>query len=173
MACRRADVVAWREGWVSEWRRVSSAVVWVGSVRRGGEMDEGDGGVEGRGGRWSALGVGGRRRDSQVCRSLCRLDVSGTVSVRSSFLLRKGLGGAKGYVRTGLFVALGLVSWRDWRRSWDSVLAMRVLVLNRSAMAFSWYTVAAHFMPRNLLQHTLLNQSDISDFVEKSFSSCD
>ena len=37
----------------------------------------------------------------------------------------------------------------------------------------SYHTVAAHFMPRNLLQRTLLNQSDISDLVEKSFSSCD
>lgn len=93
--------------------------------------------------------------------------------VSEEFFLVEGLGEAEGYVRTGLFVALGLVSWRDWKRSWDSVLAMRVLVLNRSAMAFSWYTVAAHFMPRDPLQHTLLNQSDISDFVEKSFSSCD
>ena len=87
MACRRADVIAWREGWVSE-RRVSSAVVWEGSVRGGGGMEEGRGGVGGGGGRWSALEGGGRRRDSQVCRSVCRLDVRGTVSVRSSFLLR-------------------------------------------------------------------------------------
>ena len=37
-------------------------------------MVERPGGSEGRGGRRSALSGGGRRRDSHVCRSICRLD---------------------------------------------------------------------------------------------------
>lgn len=66
------------EGWESEevekdWR-VSKAAIWEGSsVRRLGSMVEGAGGSVGRGGRRSALLGGGRRRDSHVCRSICRL----------------------------------------------------------------------------------------------------
>lgn len=66
------------EGWESEDeekdRRVSRAAIWEGlSVRRLGSIVEGAGGSEGRGGRRSALSGGGRRRDSHVCRSICRL----------------------------------------------------------------------------------------------------
>lgn len=48
-------------------------------------MVEGTGGSEGRGGRRTALSGGGRRRDSQVWRSVCRLDY-GTLLVSASFL---------------------------------------------------------------------------------------
>ena len=47
-------------------------------------MLEGAGGSEGRGGRRTALSGGGRRRDSQVWRSVCRLD-HGTLSATASF----------------------------------------------------------------------------------------
>lgn len=48
-------------------------------------MVEGSGGSEGRGGRTRALSGGGRRRDSQVWRSVCRLH-HGSLSVIASFL---------------------------------------------------------------------------------------
>ena len=48
-------------------------------------MVEGAGGSEGRGGRRSALSGGGRRRDSHVCRSTCRLE-QGIVSAIVSLL---------------------------------------------------------------------------------------
>ena len=86
MLWRREDVSAEREGWKSEkdWR-VSSAAVWEGSLARTVEsMVEGAGGWLGRGGRRSALSGGGRRRDSHVCRSTCRLE-QGAVSAIVSF----------------------------------------------------------------------------------------
>ena len=51
-------------------------------------MVEGAGGSEGRGGRRIALSGGGRRRDSQVWRSVCRLG-SGAMSV-TFFYMRVG-----------------------------------------------------------------------------------
>ena len=48
-------------------------------------MVEGAGGSEARGGRRSALSGGGRRRDSHVCRSTCRLE-QGIVSAIVSLL---------------------------------------------------------------------------------------
>lgn len=87
MPWRREDVTAEREGWKSEvedWR-VSKAAVWEGSERRLESMVDGAGGSKGRGGRRTALSGGGRRRDSQVWRSACRL-YYGTVSVIASLL---------------------------------------------------------------------------------------
>lgn len=75
-------------------------------------MVEGAGGSEGRGGRWSAFLGGGRRRDSHVCRSTCRLD-HGIVSA----LLLWSRVKEKDPVHTELFVAPGLVSWLDSTRS--------------------------------------------------------
>lgn len=69
-------------------------------------MVEGSGGSEGRGGRRTALSGGGRRRDSQVWRSACRLD-QGLVSVIAFLLMFR----RRGVVHTGLFGAQGLVSW--------------------------------------------------------------
>lgn len=87
MLWRREDVIAKREGWKSEAKdwRVSNAAVWEGSERRLESMVEGAGGSEGRGGRRIALSGGGRRRDSQVWRSVCRLD-HGTLSATASSL---------------------------------------------------------------------------------------
>ncbi len=75
MLWRREDVIAEREGWKSEVkdRSVSRAAVWEGSERRLESMVEGAGGSDGRGGRRMALSGGGRRRDSQVWRSIFRL----------------------------------------------------------------------------------------------------
>ena len=104
------------EGWESEEKdwRVSKAAVWEGSsVRRLGSMVEGIGGSEDRGGRGSALSGGGRRRDSHVFRSICRLD-RGTVL---ALLLSMFEGWEKAPARTELFVAPGLVSWLDSTRS--------------------------------------------------------
>lgn len=90
MAWRRDDVMAEREGWKSEVKdwRVSRAAVCAGSERRLESMAEGAGGSKGRGGRRTALSGGGRRRDSQVWRSVCRLD-HGTLSV-IAFFVRDG-----------------------------------------------------------------------------------
>ncbi len=90
MVWRREDVIARREGWKSEVKvwRVSNAAVWEGSERRLESMVERAGGSEGRGGRRTALSGGGRRRDSQVWRSVCRLN-HGTLSVIAFFLREK------------------------------------------------------------------------------------
>lgn len=86
MLWRREDMTAAREGWKSEAkdRRDSSAAVCEGSESRSGSMVEGAGASKGRGGRRTALSGGGRRRDSQVWRSVCRLD-RGMLSVVVSF----------------------------------------------------------------------------------------
>lgn len=63
------------EGWksaVKDWR-VSRAEVWAGEERRVGSMVDGSAGVVGRGGRGGSLERGGRRRESQVSRSVRRL----------------------------------------------------------------------------------------------------
>lgn len=87
MLWRREDVIAETDGWKSEVKdwRVSNAAVWEGSERRLESMVEGAGRSEGRGERRTALSGGGRRRDSQVWRSVCNLD-HGTRSV-ITFLL--------------------------------------------------------------------------------------
>ena len=76
MLWRREDVIAETDGWKSEVKdwRVSNAAVWEGSERRLESMVEGAGGSKGRGERRTALSGGGRRRDSQVRRSVCKLD---------------------------------------------------------------------------------------------------
>lgn len=114
MLWMREDVTAEREGWKSEVKdwSVANAAVWDGEGRRLGSMVEGAGGEEGRGGRRTALSGGGRRRDSHVWRSVCRLDY-GTMS--ASVVLREGW--KKGTVHTGRFVAPSLVSWLDLKRS--------------------------------------------------------
>lgn len=92
MLWRREDVIADREGWKSEVKdwRASSAAVWEGPERRLESMVEGAGGSEGRSGRRTALSGGGRRSDSHVWRSVCRLDY-GILSVLASCLFFWGI----------------------------------------------------------------------------------
>lgn len=87
MLWMREDVTAERDGWKSEVKdwSVVNAAVWEGEERRLESMVEGAGGEEGRGGRRTALSGGGRRRDSQVWRSVCRL-YYGTMSAGVSTL---------------------------------------------------------------------------------------
>lgn len=90
-----------REGWKSEEKdwRVSSAAVWEGSLARSVEsMVEGTGGSEGRGGRRSALSGGGRRRDSHVCRSTCRLEQRVVSAIVSLLRLRQSVQSLPSYL---------------------------------------------------------------------------
>ena len=124
MLWRREEVTADREGWKSEVKdwRVSKAAVWEGSERRWGSMVEGAGGSEGRGGRRTALSGGGRRRDSQVWRSVCRLD-HGILSVIACFLSnRRRVQSVPGYLLLQVLYLgwiwnvhrIGLWQWRFW-----------------------------------------------------------
>ena len=96
----REDVTAEREGWKSEVKdwRVFKAAIWEGSERKLESMVEGAGGSEGRDGRRTALSGGGRRRDSQVWRSACRLHQGLVLTVRRWGLVHTGLFGAQGLV---------------------------------------------------------------------------
>lgn len=89
----RLDVAAVREGWksaVKDWR-VSRAAICVGSERRVGSMVEEAAGVGESGGMEGDLSGGGRRRDSHVWRSDCRLmnrTLVGHFRVKSELLER-------------------------------------------------------------------------------------
>ena len=146
-------------GW---WKdcNVDSAASWVGDARREVDMAVcGSWGVSGKGGRrGSAVGW---RSFSQVCRSSCNLEEL----LVSRPLLYQGVRMQSGH--TGQFSALNRLSGLSSKDSsgWVAVFVEVEWILSIARIRTSLWRNGGNEL-------TLLNQSEKSDFTEKSFSSC-
>ena len=70
---------------------------------------------------------------------------------------------------TGRSVALDLGFWLGLRRFLDSVVAVEGV---EGSLSVDKLVTISYLLIRKETRHTLVNQSDSSDLVEKSFSNC-